>query len=221
MKMDLLIAYISIGSVLIPLAIASGQIKKLALELKPLFWILLVSLACDLLSFLLIKLKVSTLLVVNLYLFGQFSFLMWIFRIQLKEKLILSYIYLLFSLFFAVNFIFFQGPWVFNSVSNVVACLIFMCITLNYFYRLLNDLPTLHIHRLPMLWISFAVLVYYGGNFFLFLVSNYLFPLAEESHRMLWILHNLLNIIKNFLFAIALWQSYRNMRSSTLSSSAP
>jgi len=220
-KIDLLIAYLSIGSVLIPLTIAVIHWKKMAAELKPLCWILLVSLTCDMLSFLLIELKLNTLLVVNIYLFAQFSFLIWLFKIQLKRKYVLNFTYLFFVIFFIVNICFFQGPWVFNSFSNVVACLILICLTLYYFSRLLNDLPTFYIYQLPMLWISFAVLLYYAGNFFLFLISNYLVLKAEESHRMLWILHNLLNIIKNILFAVALWQSYRKVKSYTLSSSAP
>jgi hypothetical protein len=98
--------------------------------------------------------------------------------------------------------------------------LVLIGFSLFYFYRLLNELPIIHIQHLPMFWVSVSVLTYYAGNFFLFLVKNYLVYGESGSHKLMWILHNLLNITKNLLFAIALWQSYRKARSSTLSSSA-
>lgn len=221
MSPEFLVAYISIGSVLIPLSIALVLRKRIPTELKPLCWILVIALVCDMVSFIFIRYSLNTLLVTNIYWLAQFTFLMWIFSKQFKDKRFIHFVYIFFILFYAVNILFFQGPWVSNSVSNVLASLILIPFCLHFFYRLLNDLPTVNILSLPMLWISFAVLTYYAGNFFLFLVSNYLIEEASEAHRMLWILHNLLNITKNILFAIALWLSYRKVKSFTLLSSAP
>lgn len=220
MKPELIIAHFSSGSVLIPLMLVFASWKKLTVELKPLFWILLVSLLSDALALILMQYSIHTHFIGNIYLIAQFSLLILIFRKQLHNNRIVDFILALFILFFIINISFFQGPWVFNSVSNVVACLILIAFCLFYFYRLLNDLPIVHIQQLPMLWITFAVLTYYGGNFFLFLVKNYLTYGDAGTHKIMWILHNLLNITKNILFAIALWQSYRKVKSFTLSSSA-
>ncbi|MEK6783397.1 MAG: hypothetical protein AABY93_16970 [Bacteroidota bacterium] len=89
-----------------------------------------------------------------------------------------------------------------------------MALSLYYLFTLLKELPTATIHRLPILWISFAALGYYGGNFFLFLFSNYLTKSIDGSLAILWVLHNILNVIKNILFAIGLWQAYHNPNSS-------
>jgi hypothetical protein len=223
MPPEFAIAYGSSGSVLIPMVIALMQWKRMWYDLKPLCLLLIISLASDLLSFTLIKYsaQVNTYLIVNIYLIAQFSLLLLVFRRELTNPRIADVVLLLFVLFCMINISVFQGPWVFNSVSNVVACLLLIGFSLFYLYRLLNDLPIVHIQNLPMLWISFAVLTYYGGNFFLFLVNNYLTHDASGPHKLMWILHNLLNITKNILFAVALWQSYRRVKSSTLSSSAP
>lgn len=218
------VAYASIGSVLIPIAFALANGKRLPAELKPLRWILFISLSCDLVSLgiSLTGLMKNTHWIGNLYMILQFSFLILIFRRQLQSNRIIDIVHIVFVLFYVVNISVFQGPWIFNSVTNAVACIILIVITMYYFYRLLNDLPTDNIQSLPMLWLSFAVLVYYAGNFFLFLAANYLtYGGVEGTHLLMWNLHNLLNIIKNILFAIALWQSYRKVRLSTLSSSAP
>lgn len=221
MEMDYLIAYTSIGSVLIPISVVLAHGKNMPRELRPLLWILITSLLCDLASIVLSRYSINTFLILNIYWFIQTSLLTWMYRKYFHRKQLVNFIYFFFVAFYLINILFFQGPWVLNSISNVLASLILILFCMYYFYRLLNDLPTVHIHSLPMLWISFAVLVYYAGNFFLFLASNYLIEDAREMHRMAWILHNLLNITKNILFAVALWQSYRKVKSSTSSSLAP
>lgn len=221
MKPEFLIAHISIGSVLMPLGIAIAHGKSMPNEFKPLYLSLIVSLTCDVMAFFLVRYSLNTHWIGNIYLGTQFSLLVFVFRKQFCEKRTVDLILVLFFIFFLVNISFFQGPFTFNSVSNVAASLVLIGFCLIYLYRLLNDLPIIHIQQLPMLWISFAVLTYYGGNFFLFLIKNYLTYGDAGPHKLMWILHNLLNIIKNILFAVALWQSYRQARQFTLSSSAP
>lgn len=221
MRPEFLIAHFSFGSVLMPLALAIPQRGKMPLKLKLVVLILILSLISDLLSLILIQSSLHTNIVGNIYLIIQFTLLAFVFRMQLPYQRVINITMLVSTLFCVLNFIFFQGPWVFNSVSSVVTSLILMAFCIVYLYRLLNDLPATHVHKLPMLWITFAVLMYYGGNFFLFLGKNYLTIGETGSHKLMWVLHNLLNITKNILFAVALWQSYLKMKSSTLSSSAP
>jgi hypothetical protein len=218
MKLEFLIAYGSFGSVLIPLVIAILHFNKISGDLKPLCLVLLISLASDLISLIFIQFSLNTYFILNIYLVAQFSLLAWTFRNQLPDHRVADIIIIVFIIFCLVNITLFQGPWIFNSVSNVIACLILIVLCLFYFYRLMNDLPIVHVQHLPMFWIAFGVLTYYAGNFFLFLVKNYLMYGESGSHRLMWILHNLLNITKNLLFAIALWQSYRRVRSSISSS---
>jgi hypothetical protein len=222
MEPSLLIAYISFGSVLVPMLFAFANWRKVWLDFKPLCLILILSLAADLLSLFFIEYSLNTYIIGNLFLIIQFSLLVLVFRKQLPNPKAIDAILFLLVAFCILNYSIFQGPKVFNSVSNVLASLVLIGLSLFYFYRLLNDLPIVHIQHLPMLWISFAVLTYYAGNFFLFLINNYIINNVQSGpHKLMWILHNLLNITKNILFAVALWQSYRKVRPSTLSSSAP
>ena len=221
MQPEYLIAYGSFGSVLIPLTIAIIHLRRMWNNLKPLLLILVCSFLADFVSFVFIRYSLNTYLIGNIFLIGQFSLLVLIFRDQLPNPRTTNIILVASILFCIVNLTLVQGPWVFNSFSNVVASLILIAFCIVYLYRLLNDLPIIHIQNLPMLWITFAVLTYYAGNFFLFLVKNYLTYGESSFHRVMWILHNLLNVTKNILFAIALWQNYRKVRSSSLSSSAP
>jgi hypothetical protein len=191
------------------------------INFKPLCLTLLLSLIADLLSLLLLRQSINNYFILNLYLIVQFSLLIWLFRVQFTRQFFFDFVHIVFLLFALVNLIFWQGFWVLNSGTNVTACLILIIVCLLYFYKLLKELPTLNIQNLPMFWVSFGVLTYYAGNFFLFLVNNYLDHNNDGPHRHVWILHNLLNVVKNTLFAIALWQSYRRVRSPISSSLAP
>jgi hypothetical protein len=221
MRPEFIVSYISTGSILVPLGIAVVHGKTMPKDFKPLYLALVISMVCDVLAYFLASNKLNTHWIGNFYLAAQFYLLVLVFKNQFQNnRRVIDFILIFFTLFFIINISFFQGPLVFNSVSNVAACLILISFCLLYFYRLLNELPIMHIQHLPMLWISFAVLTYYGGNFFLFLVKNYL-TYDTGQHMVMWILHNLLNITKNILFAIALWRSYRKVKLFTLSSSAP
>jgi hypothetical protein len=223
MRPEFIVSWISMGSVLIPLSFVIVFRSRITQDIKLLLYILFTSLLCDLLSFILSRNSINTHWIGNIYLVAQFVLLSWMFRelFSLQGRRVVNIILVLFFLFYIINLFYGQGPKVFNSFSNVVASLILISFCFHYFYRLLHDLPIIHIHRLPMLWVCFAVMTYYAGNFFLFLVKNYLLYGDTGAHKLMWILHNLLNISKNVLFAIALWQSYRKVKLYTLSSSAP
>jgi hypothetical protein len=203
------------------MSLAVIQWNKLLFELAILRWSIVCSLLIDCASLILFKYSVNTHPLGNTYLLIQFTLLFWIYAIQFKNRPPLKLAYIAFIIFYIINLFFFQGFVFFNTNSNALASLILIFLALQYFYRLMYELPSVHIHRLPMLWISFAVLTYYSGTLFIFLASNYFFQSTEESAVMMWILHNLLNITKNILFAIGLWHSYHKVKSSTLSSSAP
>jgi hypothetical protein len=219
--MEFIIAYTSFFSISVPLIVTFIGWKLNWSQFRPLCLLLIFSALADSLSIWLLRQSSNTYIILNIFLITQFSLLVWLFRRQFDERKFIDFVHGLFIIFAFVNLTMFQGLWVLNSVTNVASCLILIIVCLFYFYKLLVELPTIHIQELPMFWISFGVLIYYAGNFFLFLVNNYLNHDQNGPHRYMWILHNLLNVTKNMLFAIALWQSYRRSKSPISSSSAP
>lgn len=214
MQIPLLIAYFCSLSVLVPLILAIVQWRKLPSEISPLRWLLLVAPISDILMLTLSRVfKIRNLMVGDIFMFIQFSVLLFIFSLQFSRKT-------LFFIFYSVVVVFHIFCLVYPNYvpslligSNAVDGLILIGISIAIFYKLLNELKVMHIHRLPILWISFATLFYYSGSLFVFLSSNYLEG-DTESLSYLWMLPNVLNFIKNILFAIALWQNYRLVKSS-------
>ncbi len=215
--MDVLIqiAHISYGSAFIPLLIALFQWKRLTKALKIIVWISILSILSDSVSIYLILQKISfnNWITSNIFLILQAT----LFILFMMGLLRARYQWLFISLILVIsliNFFFIQTPLVFNSYINYFIAILLIILCLVYLYRLLKELPALDIYRFPPLWIVFAILTYYGGTLFLFLFNNYFLSTNIITHRSIWILHNVLNILKNLLLALALWQNYRKARLS-------
>ncbi len=114
----------------------------------------------------------------------------------------------IYFLFFIINYLLIQTPYKLNSYSYTISGLMLLVLSLLYFRFLLKNLPETLVHRSPMVWINIAVLIYFGGNLFLFMLFNYFVS-------GIWILHNMLNITKNILFFVAIWQSQRKITSTS------
>ncbi len=208
MKIEIIISGVSLSSGLVPLLIGLFQIRILSHDLRLVILTLSLSLLADLLLLFLWNLSINNWWIANIFLLFQVFLLYKYFSETYPNKLftITAYLFLLFAL---INFIFIQGPFSFNSYSDYAGAIILLLYSLYSLYRLLKELPVENIHQLPLLWISFGVLVYYAGTLFLFLFNNYMLTYYLKTHPSVWILHNILNVIKNLLFAVALWQPYR------------
>ncbi len=211
--MNLAIAYISFLSALVPIVLGIIQLKGLGFQLKILISICIVAITSDLLALLLLKNSINNWPVLNIFLVIQITLFLIFLDVNLKIKRF-KYFLIIFLLFAVFNFLFIQSYSAFNSYSSYIGAVLLTTLCLIYLYRLLRDLLTIDIYRFPQLWIVFSILIYYGGTLFLFLFNNYLLSLSIVSHKAIWILHNSLNILKNLLFALALWQHYRNVRLS-------
>lgn len=205
--------YISIFSVLIPLSLAIVQWKKIPREIATLRWLLIAGLILDITQRTLGILKQRNEWPGDIFMFIQFTILLYIFSQQFDRNTIFKIIYSVAISFCAMIILFVDGAAALIR-SSALDGLVLIIVSIAFFYKLLNELKVVNIHRLPILWIAFATLFYYSGNFFVFLARSYMEQDLETfSFFWTWV-HNSLNIIKNILFAIALWQSYRTLNSA-------
>lgn len=214
MSILLISVYLSILSVLIPLSLAVLQWKKIPREITELRWLLVAGLVFDIIGRTLGMLSINNLWVGDAFMFIQFTVLLYIFSKQFSAKTPFVITYATIVCFYIVSLFFLSSAMRSLVRSNAVDGLVLIVVSILFFFKLLSELKVINIHRLPVLWISFATLFYYSGNLFVFLAATYL---ETDQHylRVFWILHNVLNIIKNILFAIGLWQSYKLVRSLT------
>jgi hypothetical protein len=217
MSYIIFIAILSVGSVLLPLTLAGLQWKKLSGELFALKWLLIASLLSDVLMFFAGVYFKNSYPVGNVFLIFQFSFFLYIFSLYRKRKDVVLIIWITYLTYYVLDVIFIENFFRVVPYASAIASFILILFSFQYLYKLLSELPTLHIQRLPMLWVTFSILLYSGGTLFIFLANNYLLTTHTDWQHGMWVLHNIFNILKNILFAIALWRNYKMVKSSTLS----
>jgi len=185
------------------------QFKKRSYELKSLCILSLIAFCLEILS--LIKPVIAN-ETTNVYLIVEFSALILIYAKSLelfsKVKAFITIIILLYVGLFITELL--QSSKVeMNSYTLTFTSLLFIVFAVRYFYLLIRDLPTDKIQRLPMFWVNTGVLIYFAGGLFLFAMRNYLISTFQDDQTIYWTFHNFLNIVKNLLFAVALWQDLR------------
>lgn len=211
MSFFLFIAYLSIASVLIPLSLAIPQWKRIPKEISSLRWLLVAGIIVEILGRILGIMGQPNALVYDVFMFIQFTVLMYIFSFQFERKVLLIIAYAGIVAFYSIGYFLNDDDLTALVSSNAIDGLVLISISLIFFYKLLSELKVMGIHRLPVLWIAFATLVYYSGNLFVFLAMHYV---QTDDFLLTWKLHNILNVVKNILFAIALWQTYRTFKTS-------
>jgi len=140
MKIEIVVAYVSTGSVILPLVLAICQVKHLQNYSRLILLLLLCSLLADVLSYFLSRRAVSTTWIANVYLLIQFIILGMIYFHELKHRRILMLIALFFISYFVVDAFFFSGFFNFNTHANGIASLILVGISVYYLFQLLNKL---------------------------------------------------------------------------------
>jgi len=198
------IAKVSIASTLVPFSLGLAKFRSISSELKLLLILTGVSFLCDIAALYHTLLNIKSNYAGDSYWLAEFILLIIIYRIAfdnpkvVRPFLILTLFYVL---FFISNVIFLQQEKI-NSYTYIFSSLIFIVLAVGFFYKLLKDLPTLQVYRLPMFWINVAVLVYFAGNLFVFTLSHYLVTVLNANLMVYWGFHNILNILKNILFAV-------------------
>lgn len=121
-----------------------------------------------------------------------------------KFFLVVTACFLIFSLF---NFIFLQKEAI-NSYNKFLSSFIVLCYCIFYFYRLMVELPSTHLQRMPMFWFNAAFLIYHAGTIFLFAFTTYLTNVLKNDLVTYWSFHNVLSIIEHILVIIGLSYEY-------------
>jgi hypothetical protein len=95
----------------------------------------------------------------------------------------------------------------FNTWQRLAESLLVLGLVLLYFYKIIRELLIVHLTREPLFLVSVGLLLYFSGNVFIFISSNYVLRHSPELGGKLWAIHGLLYMVLNSLYAIALWIS--------------
>jgi hypothetical protein len=127
-----------------------------------------------------------------------------------RAFLIVALCFLVFSL---LNLLFLQKSGI-NSYNKFLSSFIVTCYCVFYFYRLMVELPSIHLQRMPMFWFTSAFLIYHAGTIFLFAFTSYLTNVLKNDLITYWSFHNFLSIIEHLLMLVGVYYD-RNTNRNT------
>jgi hypothetical protein len=134
--------------------------------------------------------------IVNIVFFGIIYYMAF-FNKKLKMlTVILTFIAFIIGVYYTKNL------EVFPSESNTASSVVFIILSLIYFYQLLNRQEFVHIEKQGLFWFNAGVLFYFAINIFLFMLFNQL-PKADQPE--FYIIHSVTNVIANLLYTTGLF----------------
>ncbi len=171
--------------------------------------LLIVSVIADVIGYILIKNEISNLVINNLYFLASFVILSLLYARLLTGGRTAIYIFIGLTVCFSA-----WDSLTQQSITGVQSYVITLCsvlafgYSLIYFDHLLHTSPASDLTKFPFFWINSAIMYYYGMNLFIFIFSTYIFEnLKDNEILVVWIFHNVNNIIKNILLAIGIYHA--------------
>lgn len=199
-------AYFTFFSELLPLIFCIFFRKKLNTKVLKVFFIYSIGLAVFATTSLLTRYVLQnlnlSLIIVRCYLAFEYSlfayFLSLLYKNVIFKKVILTSVLGYWS--FIVFDIFQNGKFIGEFVP-VIEFLLFLFFLIYYFFERMNTLVAHPIYHSISFWICVGLLLYFSGNFFIFLLSN-------SSHEkgfisQIKVIYSFVTITKNILLSVA------------------
>ena len=199
--------YLSITATILTLIVALLKNKTLKFSMRVLFLYVITSAIIEVLIVSFAKMSIPNLQLIKLFTIVEFTFLGLFYLKFFRSKIHLWLIYVTLFCFYGLSLYHVlsvdQGSNIFISLSAIEG-LALISLSVICFYELIKKIEYTSIFENPIFWVNSSILIYFSGNLFLFIFSNYI--LHEPDNRV-WILHNILNIFFNTLLIVAFWKT--------------
>lgn len=199
------------ASILIPIGIALFRYRKVPASTRIICWYLLTSILIYLVSTALAIQHVNNLWVIHTDTIIESLFLLGFFRGITPTgagKLAITALQALFPAYCLINLFFIQGIHRYNTYSRPVEAILFICLSMFYYWRTGGSDGMGTWTSMPLNWIVSGILLYFAGAFFLFVFSNMLITRygSTSSSLLIWNLHAGLIMAMYLMFAIGFSQ---------------
>lgn len=183
--------------------------KNFSKQHKIIFFLVVVSLATEAISMYCSHAKLNTTVLFRIYTLLEFSILTGYFiAVTTNEKLkvAMKIILALFGVVALLDAVF-QGIMSMDNYSVAIESLILIVYCVFAMFQLMKELQYVNILSAFRFWIVIGVLIYFAGNLFIFVFSNYLLRESPDTFNHLWGIHSVVNIIYHTLIAYAFWKT--------------
>ena len=191
-------------------AISLFHFKEREAAIKAIAPIFIISFVCNVAQFLLYISGINVNFVIAFYDFPTIVAFYYFYNIITEGKyrsllLTITTVVLVWGLY--VTF-FVQTPGNVTSYMKLGMSFMQTFFAILYFYHLMKELPTIHIHKLPAFWFNAAFLLYASGTIFLYASLKFIVE-TNATVMGFWIFHNLEFIILQLLVLLGLYFDYQ------------
>ncbi|HEY9179041.1 MAG TPA: hypothetical protein VIN07_15215 [Flavipsychrobacter sp.] len=138
----------------------------------------------------------------NIYFITEFILIAFYYYARIfKSKVVFTWLLLSLLALYAVTF---YGNTVVSGKGEGLFIVAFMVFSIIGLYRQLKNVTTKKIEQSQFFWVNTGFLLYAAGSLPIFITVDTLLQINQDTLYKLWIFRNVLNIIKNIIFAKAL-----------------
>lgn len=94
----------------------------------------------------------------------------------------------------------FADVYSFNTTARIIQSLTLIILCLTFFYQLIQHENEIFIDRYAVFWCVVALLIYFSGSFFSFLLHQ---TILDKRQSSIWIYHNVANTAKHLIFGLS------------------
>jgi hypothetical protein len=210
---------LAVFTLILPLVILFWKFARQPFEIKWLAILLSFSFVCDITSIILVAVHSNPNYSATVYwLFSTALLSTFFLKIIGSKKLsgFFIWINIFYFLLAIINLLFIQGIQI-NTYSVIIQSIIVLALSILYFYKLLRELPTQQLQKLPWFWIVSGFFFTYAGKLVVYTVTYYLINFEQDTNQIIWSFHNFLTIIANLLIGYGAWLNHKQLRSTSLS----
>lgn len=141
--------------------------------------------------------------------FCFFAFILEQFLPPNKFRTINRTVLIIAVLFFIANAIWWEGISVYNSKSSGLSNFILVSYCVYYYKFQLENMQNIFVEEQPSFWIISGIFIYCAGNFFLFIMFNYLTLHYNNFAYYSWYINDILILVMNIFFAKGIQCSWK------------
>jgi hypothetical protein len=200
---------VSALSSIIPLLALPFVFRKVQLFLIPIACLILISVSIDVTNYIRFEEGKNNLDLFHIFTIVEFTLITVYYSLFFRPYIKSLYLLIMVPVFLVVAFIDYRinGLNAIDNFSTSVESILLSLFALSAFFIVMQKMLFESILDTTFFWVNTGILIYFSGNLFLFVFSNYLNASPEANALAMWTIHSFLNILYNLLISIGFWKT--------------
>jgi hypothetical protein len=210
-ELALFFSKVSLAILVVNMAIVLLYFKQLPVKVRSIIYFLLGSLLTDLVSRWLFYQRANNLFLLHFYTVWELIAWGWFYNLIFEHSAKTQRLFFAglggVALLLMLNSMFLEPLSGFNSNAKTLVQVLLIGLSVRYFFRSFGKIDLNKPVAQSVLFINFAVLLYYSGTLFIFMTPKLLkeHGVASVQQHGLWVINALLLVVFHSLILISLW----------------